>query len=301
MLIRITAKSAKKRIRLYYSVNTDLTVETAKKAKADGVGQFIFMSSAIVYGESAPIGKQKIINRETPLAPANAYGDSKVQAEKGILPLADESFRVVVLRPPMIYGKGSKGNYPLLSKFAQKLPAFTYVKNERSMLYIENLAEFVRLMIENDENGIFFPQNGVYSNTSEMVAAIAKAHGRKILLVKGFEWALKILSHITGLVNKAFGNLCYDMKISEYKEDYRKFGFEESIKKTEGASSKKKVLILVNHTWLFITSARSSCKGSLQRGMRFIFPALRETGLKNLKQWAAALLKRMLTAEAKTR
>ena len=240
-------KISEEKKRLYYSVNTDLTVETAKKAKADGVGQFIFMSSAIVYGESAPIGKQKIINRETPLTPANAYGDSKVQAEKGILPLADESFKVVVLRPPMIYGMGSKGNYPLLSKFAQKLPAFPYVKNERSMLYIENLAEFVRLMIENDESGIFFPQNGVYSNTSEMVAAIAKAHGRKLLLVKGFEWALKILSHITGLVNKAFGNLCYDMKISEYKEDYRKFGFEESIKKTEGASSKKKVLILVNH------------------------------------------------------
>ena len=240
-------KISEEKKRLYYSVNTDLTVETAKKAKADGVGQFIFMSSAIVYGDSAPIGKQKIINRETPLAPANAYGDSKVQAEKGILPLADESFKVVVLRPPMIYGRGSKGNYPLLSKFAQKLPAFPYVKNERSMLYIENLAEFVRLMIENDENGIFFPQNGVYSNTSEMVAAIAKAHGRKLHLVKGFAWALKLLSHITGLVNKAFGNLCYDMKISEYKEDYRKFGFEESIEKTEGASSKKKVLILVNH------------------------------------------------------
>ena len=242
-----SGKLTEEKKRLYYSVNTDLTVETAKKAKADGVGQFIFMSSAIVYGNSAPIGKQKIIDKNTPLTPANAYGDSKVQAEKGILPLADDMFKVVVLRPPMIYGRGSKGNYPLLSKFAQKLPFFPYVKNERSMLYIENLAEFVRLMIENNENGIFFPQNDAYSNTSEMVKAIADAHGKNLCLVKGFSWALKIMSHITGLVDKAFGNLCYDMAISEYKENYRLFNLEESIKKTESPSDKKKVLILVNH------------------------------------------------------
>ena len=110
--------------KLYYAVNTDLTVETAKKAKADGVGQFIFMSSAIVYGESAPIGKSKVITKDTPLSPANCYGDSKVQAEKGILPWNDDGFKVVVLRPPMIYGKNSKGNYPTLAKMALKMPVF---------------------------------------------------------------------------------------------------------------------------------------------------------------------------------
>ena len=97
------------------------------------------MSSAIVYGNSAPIGKSKTITKDTPVSPANCYGDSKVQAENGIRPLDDESFRVVILRPPMIYGKGSKGNYPLLAKLAQKTPVFPYVKNMRSMLYIENL------------------------------------------------------------------------------------------------------------------------------------------------------------------
>ena len=104
----------------YYAVNTDLTVETAKKAKVEGVGQFVFMSSAIVYGESAPIGKSKVITKDTPVNPANFYGDSKVQAENGILPLSDDKFKVVILRPPMIYGKGSKGNYPMLAKIAQK-------------------------------------------------------------------------------------------------------------------------------------------------------------------------------------
>lgn len=219
--------------KLYYSVNTDLTIETAKKAKACGVKQFVFMSSAIVYGESAPIGKQKVITKDTPVNPANCYGDSKVRAEKGIQALSDESFKVVILRPPMIYGKGSKGNYPLLAKIALKTPIFPYVKNERSMLYIENLCEFVRLMIENDEQGIFWPQNKEYSNTSELVQMIAKAHGKKVCLLKGFAWALKLMSHVTGLVNKAFGSLSYDKSISEYEFEYCVCSLEQSIFKTE--------------------------------------------------------------------
>ena len=129
-------KINKEKEKLYYSVNTDLTIETARKAKVEGVKQFIFMSSAIVYGNSAPLGKEKIINQGTPTSPTNCYGDSKVQAENGILPLSSDTFKVVILRPPMIYGKGSKGNYPILAKFAKKLPLFPYVKNQRSMLYM---------------------------------------------------------------------------------------------------------------------------------------------------------------------
>lgn len=220
-------------IDFYYKINKHLAIETAKKAKSDGVKQFIFMSSAIVYGESAPIGSKKIINQNTELKPANFYGDSKVQAEKGLIQLETDGFKVVILRPPMIYGKGSKGNYPLLSKLAKKLPFFPYVKNERSMLYIGNLVEFIRLMIVNEESGVFFPQNKEYTNTSLLVKEIAKVHGKKIHLIKGFEWGLKVLGKFTGLVNKAFGNLTYDQEISEYKEEYRIFSLEESIKLTE--------------------------------------------------------------------
>ena len=228
-----SGKISAEKEKLYRSVNTDLTVETAKKAKADGVKQFIFMSSAIVYGESGKIGRKKIITKDTPTNPANCYGDSKVQAELGIVPLQDETFKVCVLRPPMIYGKGSKGNFPQLEKFAKKLKIFPYVKNERSMLYVGNLVEFVRLMIENEEQGIFWPQNAEYSNTSELVKMIGAANGKKIHLLKGFGWLLKIMSVFTGLVNKAFGNLSYDVEMSNYKVEYRRFNLEESIKETE--------------------------------------------------------------------
>ena len=219
--------------KLYYAVNTDLTIETANKAKFDGVKQFIFMSSAIVYGDSAPIGKSKIITKHTEVSPANCYGDSKVKAEEGLKKLEDNSFKVVILRPPMIYGKNSKGNYPILSKIGKKLPVFPYVNNQRSMLYIENLCEFVHLMVKNEETGTFFPQNDEYSNTSEVVKLIAENHNKKMLLIKGFTWVLKILSKVTMIVNKAFGNLVYAMEISEYKENYRIVSFKDSIERTE--------------------------------------------------------------------
>ena len=217
---------------LYYKVNTDLTVETAKKAKHEGVKQFIFMSSAIVYGESAPIGEHKIITFDTIPSPANFYGDSKLKAEQGIIPLSDEVFRTVILRPPMIYGKGSKGNYPKLAKYAVKLPFFPNIYNKRSVLYVENLCEFVRLMIDNNESGIFHPQNAEYVSTSYIVKTIAQAHGKKIRLINAFKWCLMIIR--SPLINKVFGSFIYDKALSDYKDNYRVFSFEESIAVTEG-------------------------------------------------------------------
>lgn len=217
----------------YYAVNCDLAVDVAKKAKAEGVKQFIFMSSAIVYGDSAPIGKEKMISSSTPYQPANFYGDSKVQAEKGLLPLSSTSFKVVILRCPMIYGKEGKGNFPILEKMAQKMPLFPKVENRRSMLYVGNLAEFVRLMIDNEESGVFWPCNKEWSNTSELVRMIAECHGKKVRLVSGFGWVLKVMSHITGYVNKAFGNLAYEEHLGDYKANYRLYSLAQSIKETE--------------------------------------------------------------------
>lgn len=218
----------------YYAVNTDLAVDVAKKAKAEGVKQFIFMSSAIVYGDSAPIGKEKMISSSTPYMPANFYGDSKVQAEKGLLPLSEESFKVVILRCPMIYGKEGKGNFPVLEKMAQKMPLFPKIENKRSMLYVGNLAEFVRLIVDHEESGIFWPCNREWSNTSELVKMIAECHGKRVRLVPGFGWALKLLSHVTGYVNKALGNLAYEEHLGDYKEEYRLYSLAQSIKETEG-------------------------------------------------------------------
>ena len=228
---RISAEKA----RAYYDVNTRLTVELAEKARREGVKQFIFMSSAIVYGDSGKVGRLRRLNLNDRCSPANSYGDSKLQAEIGLKGLEREDFKVVILRPPMIYGPGCKGNYPVLSLFARRLPLFPYIENERSMLYIGNLTAFVKLMIDNEEAGLFFPQNAEYSNTSKLVAMIAAAHGKKLPLIRGFGWAVKLLGFFTPLVDKAFGNLSYSMSMSEYPGgEYRVYSLEESIKITEG-------------------------------------------------------------------
>ncbi|GCD09735.1 NAD-dependent epimerase/dehydratase family protein [Clostridium tagluense] len=218
---------------LYYKVNRDLTIETAQKAKDEGIKQFIFMSSIIVYGDSSHIKHKRVIDKNTVPTPSNFYGYSKLRAEEGIIPLMDEKFKVVVLRPPMIYGKGSKGNYPKLAKMAQKLPLFPDVDNERSMLHIDNLCEFIRLVAENDESGIFFPQNREYVKTAEMVKLVSEAHGKKLLLTKIFNPILRLMGHKVGIVNKVFGNLVYEQSISTYKKNYRIRDLKESIGLTE--------------------------------------------------------------------
>ena len=240
----------------YYSVNTDLAIETAKKAKKDGAKRFIFMSSMIVYGESAPYGEKKIIDEHTVPVPSNFYGDSKLQADVEIRALADENFQVIVLRPPMIYGKDSKGNYPTLAKLAKKLPIFPDVNNERSMLYIENLCEFLCqiMLVKNISRNaiVLLPQNEEWTKTSVMVSEIAKASGKDIAVLKALKIAVivggKMPGKIGELINKAFGNNCYAHHISVYSGiNYQHTALAESIEKTEGKDMKKKILFLVNH------------------------------------------------------
>lgn len=228
----------------YYRVNTELALETARKAKAAGVKLFVFMSSMIVYGDSAPYGKEKMITEETVPEPANFYGDSKWQADRGVRALADADFKVAVLRPPMIYGRGSKGNYPTLEKLARKLPVFPDVENRRSMLYIDNLCEFLSqiMLVDTEEysdhGNLFFPQNAQYTKTSEMVKLIAEAAGHRIIMSRALapmvSLAGKVPGKIGGLVHKAFGNNCYVQSMSEYEGvKYRTIGLRESVDRTE--------------------------------------------------------------------
>ena len=201
----------------------------------------------IVYGDSAPYGKSKIIDENTVPVAANFYGDSKLQADVAVRELADDDFKVIVLRPPMIYGKGSKGNYSTLAKLAKKLPIFPDVDNERSMLYIENLCEFLcQIILIKDMRSnevVLFPQNAEWTKTSEMVKEIAKVSGNEIATVGGVMKATvkvggKVPGKIGGLVNKAFGNNRYAHEMSEYDGlNYIVASMKESIDLTESDSN----------------------------------------------------------------
>lgn len=198
-------KETKKNAPLYYKVNRDLTYEVAKKAKKEGIKQFVFLSSMSVYGIETGV-----ITRETIPVPKSNYGKSKLQAEKLIVPLESSTFKISILRPPMIYGPGCKGNYVRLEKFALKSPIFPNIKNKRSMIYIDNLCEFVKQIIDECSTGLFFPQNEDYICTSEMVKEIAEVHGKKIYMTKLFNPILKMLN--ISIINKVFGNLVYEKK-----------------------------------------------------------------------------------------
>ncbi len=133
----------------------------------------------------------------------------------------------------MIYGKGSKGNYPRLANIAKKTPVFPDIDNERSMLHIDNLCEFLKIMIDYEESGLFFPQNEEYVKTSEMVRLIAEVYGKKIWMTKLFNPILRLMFGMR-IVKKVFGNLIYEKSMSDYdKANYRIRTFKKSIELTE--------------------------------------------------------------------
>lgn len=222
----------------YYTVNRDLAVETAQTAKTAGVKQFVFLSSMIIYGSKASYKKENIIDEYVMPHPDCYYSDSKWQGDKRVRELGDENFKVAVLRLPMVYGKGSKGNYPALARLSKKLPIFPDVNNQRSMIHIDNLCEFICMLILSGESGIYFPQNAEYTNTTVMVQEIAMIAKHPIIITRIFNPVLMIAScipgKISGLVNKAFGNSVYSKKLSEYKGiNYQVVDLKNSIIRTE--------------------------------------------------------------------
>lgn len=214
---------------LYMKVNRDLTIDVAKHAKEAGVKQFIFMSSSIVYGDST-VEDNGPITLETKPNPANFYGKSKLEAEEGIISLKDDVFNVAILRCPMIYGPGCKGNFPLLAKIGRTLPFFPVLQNCRSVLYIGNLTEFVAKLIERGGGGMYFPQNKEYMSTSQTVFELAKGQGGSIHLSRALSPFARFACNRVDTAKKAFGNLYYGMDMSEYGFEYQVISFEESIK-----------------------------------------------------------------------
>lgn len=212
----------------YFDVNCSLTIELAQKAKAAGVKHFIFFSTMAVYSGTTEIMES------TPLNPASMYGKSKLAAEKELMKMSDVHFIVSIVRPPMVYGPSCPGNYALLSKLAKKTPVFPFVQNERSMIFIGNLTEFVRQLIGNQDGGIFHPQDRDCIRTSDMVNEIASVHGRRIIMSKLSGSLLMKMFGKKSIVSKVFGDLTYSKQLSTYGDNsYQVISLREAIKISE--------------------------------------------------------------------
>ena len=217
---------------LYYRVNRDLAIEAAQKAKADSAKQFVFMSSIIIYGADEPVGKEKIITKDTKPAPADFYGDSKLQADLAIQKLADDNFIVSIMRPPVIYGPGCKGNFPKLLKLAKYAFIFPDIDNRRSMIYIDNFCECVRQIIDDAKSGIFFPQNEEYVSTKDVIVKARKLAGHGTLLLPCPKFICVLLSSNI-IFNKMFGSKVYIKDISLCKLHlYNVADYETSLRST---------------------------------------------------------------------
>lgn len=199
-------KETKKNAALYYVVNRDLAIEVAEKAKNEGVSQFVFLSSMSVYGMDTGI-----ITKETVPSPKSNYGKSKWQAEEKIRLLEDETLKVCILRPPMVYGKGCKGNFQTVVNLVKKSPVFPNVKNKRSMIYIDNLSSFVKLCVDNSLSGLFFPQNEEYVSTVELAIGISETINNRLCLEYVSGLGVLALRLFLPTAKKAFGTLIYDI------------------------------------------------------------------------------------------
>ncbi len=217
---------------LYYKVNRDLAIEIARWAKEHGVRQFIYMSSKIVYHVSKSL-KGDCVKSETEPNPNDFYGDSKLQAEEGLKELQCDMFKIAIIRPPMIYGPGNKGNLPRLGWLALKIPVFPAWHNKRSMLHVTNLAEFVKQLILRDMAGIFFPQNAEYSDTVEIVRQIAEEHGHRIWISRLFNPFVWLGAKFLPAIPKMFSDSYYVYEMSKYPFNYQIVSFKDSIKGLE--------------------------------------------------------------------
>ena len=219
-------KETSENAHLYYEVNRDLALEVARKAKSEGVSQLIFLSSMSVYGI-----ERGVITPDTPLAPKSNYGRSKMEAEEGMAELASEDFAICTLRPPMVYGKGCKGNFVSVVSLVRKLPFFPRVENRRSMIYIDNLSSFVKMAIDRELSGLYFPQNREYMNTSQMAMGIAEGLGKKCRLSRLLGFGVKLLMPFVSMAKKGFGTLIYE-NTESLDFEYIVISAEDGVKKS---------------------------------------------------------------------
>lgn len=219
---------------LYKRVNTDMPISIATMAKRQGVKQYVFFSTMGVFG----VGKKltsNIIDENTPLHANDMYGRSKLMAEDGLMNLQDLSFNVVCVRPPSVYGKGCKGDYITgFVNLVKKLPviprAFENVK--QSFIYIDNLSEFVRLVIANKLQGAFCPQDDKSVSANELLCAISKGLGRTYRSSSLLGYGVRLMSFLP-IIKKGYGGIEYDKRLSTIQGlDYVVVPFEEGIKRT---------------------------------------------------------------------
>ncbi len=192
----------------YNEVNVIKTVALAQKAKEAGVKLFVFMSSVKVYGEESDTP----YSETTPCHPKDPYGESKLEAENGLLALQDDTFKISIIRTPVVYGEGVKANILKLIGLTDKysyLP-FGGIANRRSMIYVGNLTHLISEVVIQKKASIFLASDDQPISTTELIILIAKALGKKEVLLSSYllKQTLKFIK--PALYQRLYKNLFVD-------------------------------------------------------------------------------------------
>ena len=199
----------------YAGVNTLGIANLARQCAQHGVKRFIFVSSAKVLGE----GQDHPYREDNPAVPNGAYAISKWEAEKTLLQIgAHTGMEVVVLRPPLVYGPGVKGNFlSLMQAIDQGRPLpLGAIQNQRSLIYLGNLVDAIRLCLTHPKaaSKTFLVSDGDDVSTPELVRRIAAELGRRPFLlpvpVSWIRWAGRVLGKQAS-IDRLLGSLCVDM------------------------------------------------------------------------------------------
>ncbi len=231
-------------------VNVDGTMNLARQAAASGVKRFIFLSSIKVNGESTT--RSKPFTEQDVLAPQDFYGLSKLEAEDGLRLVSTETgMEVVIIRPPLVYGPGVKANFRSLLKLASTgfpLP-FGAIHNRRSMVYVENIADFIIKCIDHPAaaNQTFLVSDGEDLSLASVLRQMRMAFGRSPRLFPVPVSLFRLAGSVTGkraVVDRLVGDLQIDSSKARSLLDWQPpFTVEEGIHKTveayEGGEAKR--------------------------------------------------------------
>jgi UDP-glucose 4-epimerase len=214
---------------LYFEVNYELTKKLAEAAKQAGVGHFLFVSTIKVYGDD-----YELLTPETACRPNDAYGKSKLMAEEALKNLESRDFGISIVRPPLIYGQGVKGNMQKLMALVQKRKYIPLgnINNKRSMLGLDNFVALLDRVIETSKSGTFLIQDSKPVSTSRLISEIAKGKNIRIKLIS-IPWLVRftIKKIAPEIYKRLFGSLVVDDSATRNILDFEPpYSFEEGIR-----------------------------------------------------------------------
>lgn len=204
----------------YNRVNTELPIYLAKVAKEAGIKHFVQMSTLGVYGDVSTCSV------DSPYKPVSFYGQSKMNADLGLLDIADDTFKLTIMRSPIVYGGGlSPGNMQRLVRFAlQGIPLpIKGLNNQRDVIHVYNLIEALQLVIDDVLDGIYIPTDKHSISSENIYDAVAAATTKKVRKFS-MSLVLKIIEKIFPVIyQKVFGDCKVECNLPDAYQPKHKF------------------------------------------------------------------------------